>query len=194
MKKIILALTVLLLAAPAMAAPDTVTVTCTDNENCGVDISYSVSEANLPRAFALDITVDAGTIESYDITGAQPFDIYMGTIDVNQSTGVIDSNGTPIAPSDAPGALGGLGTTGITIEMGSLYEKGVEPDPCTSGLLISLALTENCTVSVAENTTRGGIVMEDISISPNKVLTGTPVICSCFPSNHDDYAQWQSVG
>ena len=193
MKKIILALTILAIAVPAVA--DTVTVTAVDEGEGVVALSYAVVPGpNLPRAFALDITVDAGTIDSVDTTGAQPFDIYMGTIDVNQSTGVIDSNGTPVAPGTAPGAKAGLGTDGITIEMGSLYEKGVEPDPCASGLLIKVTVSDNCTLSLAENTTRGGIVMEDVSITPTVVLNGTAVVKGCFPPAHADYAEWQAVG
>ena len=196
MKKIILALTILAMVVPAIAAPSAVTVTAVDEGGGVVALNYT-SGPNLPRAFALDITVSAGVISDVNVTGAQPFNIYMGTIDVNQSTGVIDSNGTPVAPqSDAPGGTqGGLETDGITIEMGSLYEKGVEPDPCASGLLIKVTVTENCTLSIDENTTRGGIVMEDVSIEPDVTLTGVVVTsCSCFPTEHDDYAEFVAVG
>ena len=195
MKKIMLILTVLIFAVPAVA--DTVTVTAVpDDANCTAEINYAVSDSNLPRAFALDITVDAGVIKSVDVTGAEPFQIYMGTIDINESTGLVDDYGSPIAPSGDLDALGGKDTNGITIEMGSLYEPGVDPAPDPCGLLIKVKCggAPAINVSVAENTTRGGVVMEDVSITPTVNITGCALTCGCFPSGHDDYAEWQSVG
>jgi len=59
MKKIILALVVVLLATPAWAS---VTITVTDLGDGKAAIDYSGTE--LARAFALDITADAGTIDA----------------------------------------------------------------------------------------------------------------------------------
>ena len=108
-----------------------VTVTAVDKGKGKVDINYTDSEASQVRAFALDITVDgSATITAVDPchTGEnnatnRGHGIFPGTIVI--VGGVITNVGTPVAEvADAPGdTLGGLGTGGVTIEMGSLYRR-----------------------------------------------------------------------
>jgi hypothetical protein len=176
MKKLMLVLAVMLMAAPAMAA---VSITASDATGCTAAINYS-STGTLPRAFALDITVDGGaTILSVDTTGAQPFNIYMGTI-VIAADGTVTDNGTPVAPASAPGALGGIGTSGITIEMGSLYDKTIVSNPAkpaASGLLIKVTVDKSCNLSLASNAIRGNVVLEDATIVA-PTLTGTAIVCN----------------
>lgn len=161
MRKLVLLLVAMLLAAPAMGA---VSVTCS-HEGSGVfAISYDASgEAELVRAFALDITVDAGTIDSISdySTDGSGYGIYPGSITI--SGGSVSAYGDPIAPSADPGALGGLGTGGITVEMGSLYEAGVDTPPGTSGLLCKVATTGAGQLNITTNATRGAVVLEDAS-------------------------------
>lgn len=173
MKKIISVLVVLLLAAPALAA---VNIDLVDINDCWVEIRYDASgESSLPRAFGLDITVDAGDINDVDTSGCEAFDIYMGTIVINN--GDVCDVGTPVAPSSDPGALGGLDTNGITIEMGSLYEDGVESAPNNVGLLIKVKVTESCNMTVSENTTRGGVVLEDTTTASTNMPYGEACVC-----------------
>ena len=65
MKKYMLMLALALIASPALAG---VTISVVDNGDCTADITYAVTgEANAVAAFALDISVDAGTIT--EVTG-----------------------------------------------------------------------------------------------------------------------------
>ena len=118
MKKIVLAMAVLALAVPAWAG---VTITATDEGGGVVAISYT-SDANV-SAFGLDITVSDGNIiaiSDYNVgesnSVSKGYGIFPGGI-VIVGGSVTDYN-TPVADVNAPGALGGLGTSGITIEMG----------------------------------------------------------------------------
>jgi|GEM_PF-3522648 len=168
-------LATLVLASGAWAG---VAITCSTSGS-EVTISWDASgETELVRAFALDITVDSGTIDGY--SAAHPdYDIYPGSIVIDGSGTVTDA-GSPIADASYPGTLGGVGTTGVTIEMGSLYASGETPPP-TSGALITLSTTGATTVSIAENVIRGGIVMEDPAVPANPSLSGCEfgVTCPC---------------
>lgn len=164
MKKLALLLAVVLIAVPAMAD---VAIEVVDAGDDWVDIMYTSDDANnIPRAFGLDITVDGATIEGYSLDGAEPFVIYPGSIVIVE--GQVDQDGTPIAAASAPGAQPGLGTEGVTIEMGSLYNLEVEEGgekPADEGLLISLQLSGSGIVNVTANTTRAatGVVLEDVT-------------------------------
>jgi hypothetical protein len=50
-------------------------------------------------------------------------------------------------------------------------------------------------MSVAENATRGGIVLTDPSVAPTVVLTGGPVTCDdeCFPASNSTYDDWVAM-
>jgi hypothetical protein len=169
MRKMFFTLAVAMLATPVWA---TVTITATDLGEGVVAIDYSSDDAELVRAFALDITVDAGTIEAvgdfnvgdnnngYGIFPAN-FSRY---ITVDPETGEVSDWGvagyTPVADGSDPGALGGLGTNGITIEMGSLYDTKAPPK---QGRLCTVTCSEMCLLTVTTNATRGNVVLEDAS-------------------------------
>ncbi len=166
MKKIAFVLAVLLFAAPAWATDITITATQVGDTN-QVEISY-VSNVNLPRAFGLDITVTDGNIvactpamvgECNDLV--RGFGIFPGTIQIDAGGNVTD-DGTPVAPSDDPGAFGGLDSNGITIEMGSLYVAGNEPP--LEGVLCTITVTESCTVNIAGNAARCGMGSEALGV------------------------------
>jgi len=154
MKKLVLVLAVLLISLPAMAATVTVTATC---QNDVWEVTYA-TDGNLPRAFALDITVPAGTITAVsDLSTA--YNIYPGSIVIVD--GEVNDPGSAVCDASYPDTLGGLGTAGITIEMGSLYATG-ETAPAASGTLCKFTVSDTAaTVTIAENGIRGGVVMED---------------------------------
>jgi len=205
MKKMIFALTVLMLVAPAWAT--NVTITAVPVGGTDVEIWYETDDS-LPRAFGLNISVDSGrTIEgcSAEFVGqcdavGQGYGIFPGTIDINDDTGDVDSNGTPVAPNDAPGAEGtGLGTSEIVVELGSLYTGANTPDVC--GVICTITLSDgDCNVSIAGNAARTGtaspegvgVVLEDPCEAPGSVVfTGTYVGPSgCMMPEHPDYANW----
>lgn len=185
MKKVIFALVLLLVTAPSFAA---VNITCSYSGN-EVTVRYDASaEApNNVRAFALDITLDNGVIyeASKPISGIpiyqnDDYDIYPGSIDINDTTGEIDDYGTTVAdPCDAPSdTKGGYGTSGVTIEAGSLYAPtgaGSPNAPASSGVILQFWVCDDCNVSIAENTIRGGVVMEDPDYNPTVNLSGVSI-------------------
>jgi hypothetical protein len=161
MKKVIFALVALLIAAPAWAD---VLITCEDQGGGVVQISYDATgeDPNLVRAFALDITVSDGNIIDANCADNVDYYIYPGSIVIVD--GEVTDYGSCVASSDYPGTLGGLGTGGVTLEMGSLYAD-TDPEhpspPPASGVLCTLTVDTSCTVTINDNVIRGGVVMED---------------------------------
>jgi hypothetical protein len=166
MKRLILALLLVIVASPAWA---TINITATDLGNGFVGIDYSGTER--ARAFALDIKVDAGIIvgisdfavgdenNGYGIFPAN-FNRYI-TVLPNGQVDSWDSNSyTPVANASDPNALGGIGTAGITIEMGSLYTAKA---PALSGRLCIIECSESCKLTVTTNVVRGSVVLENSS-------------------------------
>lgn len=167
MKKIMLILAVLAMASSAFAG---VTITATDEGGGKVAITYTADSE--VRAFALDISVDSGAtisaISDYNVgecnSTVQGYGIFMGSIDVNATTGDVNDYGTPVA--SGKDALGGIDTNGITIELGSLYTDANAPK--NSGTLCTITVDPNGASSVnvtlaEEDTSRGGVVMKDAS-------------------------------
>ncbi len=177
MKKIIL-FVVLCMAVPTLAAVPNVSITCSVDGN-EVTVSY-VTDANLIRAFGLDITLEGANIIELVVLDPN-YRIYPGQIVIVDGN-VIDYN-TPYVPSD-------LGDANVTIEMGSLYTMdpcfaGADPNlgygmqPGQSGDLLKFYVSGDCNYAITENEARGGVVMEDPDVDPNVTLcTGSVAICT----------------
>ena len=203
MKTMNLALALVLLAAPVWAKV-TIEVIQRPGELVA-DVNYTSDEAVPVRAFAIDITVDAGVITDVCdyVVGDDNFGY--GIFPANFSLHVnVDQSGnveswdspdyTPVAPGTDPGALGGLDTNGITIEMGALYEDN---GPGQSGRLCSIKVSEDCTVGLALNGMRGNVVLEtaaepgEVELLGAEITTGEP---DCFPDSYPGYAAWEHFG
>ena len=209
MKKLCGLLAVLLAASPALAA---VRITADPNGNT-VAIKYD-TDGEKVRAFALDITVDKGRIVGIsdflrgESTAANPgYGIFPANfarfITVNADTGEVakwDVNDyTPVADPCDTGALGGLGTNGITIEMGALYyptEDNSPNAPPNSGTLFKLTVSEPATVTIALNEIRGGVVLTNPETPATVTLSqGTAVVGgAAAAAGGSDYAEWVAVG
>lgn len=201
MKKIIFTLVLVMLAAPAWAE---ISITATDMGDGVVGIDYSGSER--ARAFALDIIVDAGAITAIsdfaigdDNNGYGIFPAnFSRFINVDPETGeVVDwtADGyTPIANPDDPGALGGLGSNGITIELGSLYTTNAPP---MQGRLCTVTCSQPCKITVTTNAIRGNVVLEngseaEVNLSgATEVQVGEGNISTFSGLNA---SQWELVG
>jgi hypothetical protein len=166
MKRIVLALIVSMLAVPALAG---VTVDCAITDTNLVTVTYAMTggDANLPRAFGLDIIADANIsmdtmLPSADINNSDYY-IFPGSIDVNDD-GTIDGWGSPVAELDA---------NTMIIEMGSLYaddDLDHNTPPPSSGWLIKFRVASGSpSVDIRENVDRGGVVMEDIDYAGSVV-------------------------
>ncbi len=221
MKKMVLTLVVLSLATSAWATE--VAITCTDEGGGVVRIDYAVTGSPKARAFALDIKVDKGTIDKISnfkigesITDNKGYGIFPANfgryITVNPETGEVSTwdvnNYTPVADANDSGALGGLGTNGITIEMGSIYfptDDSSPNAPNNTGTLCKIKVSESANVSISENAIRGGIVLTDPLIRPTVQITGCSVSVnqaqsnissssSSFPSTFSTYNDWVALG
>jgi hypothetical protein len=212
MKKLIVLLAVLLLASPALATVNIIIA----NEGGKAAIKYQTTGEKV-RAFALDITVTPGsTITAVsdfikgESTAAKPgygifpanFARYI-TVGADGEVANWDVNGyTPVAAGTDTGALGGLGTAGVTIEMGSLYypTSDTSPNaPGTSGTLCKLAVSGPCKMTAVLNAVRGNVVLTDPAAAASVVTTqATNVdvggVAECFPSADPKYNDWVALG
>ncbi|MCJ7673916.1 MAG: hypothetical protein MUO33_02055 [Sedimentisphaerales bacterium] len=213
MRKILLTLAVLMLATPALAA---VRIIVTDEGNLIAAIKYQ-TDGEKVRAFALDVSVSAGTIDAvsdYKKGESVPGNIGYGIfpanfarhITVDSVTGEVQTwdvnDYTPVADVADPGAAGALGSNAITIEMGALYsppEDNSPNAPANSGILCKIKVSGETTVTVTENTTRGGVVLTDPAVTPTVDRTGATnvavkAVTACFPTANSAYNDWVLLG
>jgi len=200
MRKLCFVLMVLLFTAPSFAG---VAINCAQvGDTNVVEVSYVASDdANRPRAFGLDITLDSGMLIGDIVSGTESEDywVYPGTIVIE--SGSITDAGTPMAPGDDPGALGGSGTSGMTIEMGSLYNDPCDPEhntpPALTGVLFRFSIkgSGTCTVTIAGNSARGNVVLEDTEPAGDVTYGTCPFefVSECY-SGMADYSMWDAVG
>jgi len=211
MKKLSFALAALLFATPALA---TVRIIVEPSGKTAT-IKYA-TDGEKVRAFALDITVDKGAILGIsdfirgESTQAIPgYGIFPANfarhISVDPDTGEVaqwDVNDyTPVADPCDPGALGGLGTDGITVEMGALYypTDDASPNaPLNQGTLFKLTLSEEANLTVKLNETRGGIVLTNPDVPavvslPEAATIGIASGGIVAPIS-SEYAEWVAVG
>lgn len=199
MKKLIVILAlVAVVGTPAMAA---VTVSCaqvgTTNQ---VTVSYSgasITDSNQAvRAFALDISVNSGlTITGVSCTDAN-YSTYPGSIQITGGS-VTNSGSCDCNSSDYPGVTQpGLGTSAVTIEMGSLYSGATKP--AVSGVIATLTLSacsDGAVVSIAGNAARGGVVFENPDSANGVTLTGATLACAspeCLKNTIGaEYTKWE---
>jgi hypothetical protein len=210
MKKVLVFLAVLALAAPVFAqAEPNVYITCSDNTDGTSTISYDATDAGVVRAFSMDLTVDAGAkitaISGYDAEGAGAgttipigYSIYMSSIDFGTDPNNVDAWGDPVA--SGVDALGGLDTSGITVELGSLYDMDAEPPdtPPLTGDLFKITVDQGCNLTIedtVQKSTRGGIVLEDGS-GANLVSSGCAIgPGECLKDMGDvEYDNWVLFG
>jgi hypothetical protein len=194
MKKLSLVLAALLSTSPAWAAVQIIVVP----EGKTATVKYATTTGEKVRAFALDITVDKGAILKIsdfirgESTAQKPgYGIFPGSfrnhIVVNPDTGEVaawDANDyTPVAdPCDYPSdslagknTLGGLGTRGITVEMGALYyptDDSSPNAPLNQGTLFKLTLSEPAKLTIKLNEVRGGVVLTNPDVPAVVDLTG----------------------
>jgi hypothetical protein len=187
-----------MITTPVFAAVD-VNCTCDGNE---VTVRYVNTDPNHVRAFALDIILDnsdADIVSVYGYDANDDYYIYPGSIDVNADTNQIDDYGSPVAnASQYPdGTYPGIDSNAMTIEMASLYYPTghTSPNaPADANVLFKFKVSDNATVSIQQNTKRGGIVMEDANGPTSANLSGCTVTSyPCFASDHPDYTEWLDV-
>ena len=165
-----------------------VSITCVTDQN-EVVVSYDVSnEPNLVRIFTLDVTVDNNAkIVKAPLESFSPnYSVYPGSIQVDPVTGAIIDDGSPVANKSQyaqgsqayDGTLPGIDTGGMTVEMGSLYVDAQDA-PQASGELFRFFVDKSCNVSIAANTVRKGVVLENIAQITTLNSPGCTVTMAC---------------
>jgi hypothetical protein len=180
MRKLFLMLAVLLVASAAYAAD--ATISCTADGNV-VTVSYTASaEANIPRAFSLDIQLSTDATIT-DVTPLDPnFWVYPGSYGDDPCTPVGD-------PCDSDDTLPGEDSNGLTIEMASLHsppEVNSPNAPDISNALLSFKVSgsDDCNVYISGNAARGKVVFYDATNEDDGrdvVYTGCEVVIFSGP-------------
>lgn len=189
MKKILFAVVVLMLVAPASAE---VKITCaqeTDEPN--LIVSYECTAAEEVRCFGLDLQFDnAETVVAVECL-SDDYYVYPGQFSYDGST---PSFGT----CDCTGKDGALpGPNGVTIEMCSLYAAD-DPDhnepPAASNGLVMITVSGNTCITITENSLRGGgVVLADNTVDPDPNLPDECcVVVDCDPGANPQ--NWPTVG
>jgi hypothetical protein len=218
MQKILLALLVLAIAVPAMAASDvTITLAKTPEVNAVV-VGYSMANSKEARAFPLNIAVTDKALwpgkvlrlsSDYYVTPTNvQFLVVGGTTWINQL-------GSPMVLTDPNGGI---------VEMASLYAVN---DPCghtgpppVKADLVKFYVNNDCnkagadrkiTFAVTQNAQRGNIVLKDPNVIPTVTLpaatfyipciactcmklTDPNTICGGVPITKTRYNNWVQIG
>lgn len=142
-------------------------------------VKYECTAGEVVRSFALDVSVDRGTItgiSNYFVgpnsATARGYGIFPAafrdhiTVSSGTSANWSVSGYNPVASvADAPAdTLPGLGTSGVTLELGALWDPALPAAaPAASGTLCALELSpetlaQGSSVRIAANASRGGVV------------------------------------
>ncbi len=138
------------------------------------NINYQCTAGEVVRAFALDVTVDQGevvavtnyfrglstaTARGYGIFPASFRDNITATSGTNANWSAGGYCPVANAADNPAGTLPGLNSSGVTLELGALWDPTVPAAvPPASGTLCALQLSRTANVSVAANLARGGII------------------------------------
>lgn len=157
-----LVVSILLVVALDPAALARVDITYLYEGNGVVAVSYQlVGEPNEISMFTLDVTVDNGAnIVDVNCNVSYDYWVHPGSIYIVNGQ-VVDFGSCVADPCEYPeGTLPGIGSSGITVEMGALYE-GDSNAPPSSGMLFKVTVDKECCITITENERRGGVVSED---------------------------------
>ncbi len=145
-------------------------------------INYECTAGETVRAFALDVTVDAGqilnisdyfrgpctdTAQGYGIFPASFRDHFAGAQATNIDWNLSGYSPLGDPPDNPAGTLPGLNSSGVTLEFGGLWDPN-DPAavPPPAGTLCALGISKQATVSVTTNAPRGGV----LSTQPDLLL------------------------
>ncbi len=126
-----------------------------------------VADSDIPKALALDVTVSGAAI--LDVVSG--YGIFPSSIDIRNAA--VDSSGAPKAKI--------VDETGVTEPAVSSAAVSLEMDSPDTDVLI-VGIDSDCNVSIAANSVRGGVLMEDPDQEIELTLTGATVNgegCSC---------------
>ena len=178
MKKVMLTLLALSIAVPAFAAD----IALVDNGDGTATVTYTAAAGENVRGIALEVTLTGGSLAG-EATAINPeFNVYMDSAwdEETNGDGYTMGEGTPLATAGAKGPLATVaGATSFSICMGVLDEAGGQAAASEGTYdLLTLPLacdgTDPITVTIEEDTLRGGIVGDAIA---EGTVAGGDVIC-----------------
>ncbi len=174
MRKIVLAIIVLLLAVPALA---TVRIDAIDEGGGVVRIDYTSDEPNKVIGFALLIDVNGANITDVNeylkgesTASKRGYGIFLdpfGGVEIDLDGNLIGRLwGSSVSDSQQPGAAGtGIGTNKVIAEMGALHYPPGDTEanaPGDSGTLCWVTVSGNCSMSIIpEDTFRIGVTLSN---------------------------------
>ena len=184
MRKYPILLSLCLLAASAQA---TVRVYVQDTNGVAW-LKYQCTAGEVVRAFSLDVSVDNGVIFAISDffvglsrSDAQGYGIFPASFR-DHATVISGTNVTfdlsqysplAVAADNPGGTLPGLNSSGVTLELGGLWDPSVPAAvPGPNGTLCALHLSRAANVSIAANTVRGGLVLSPLDIVTPVMFTG----------------------
>ena len=147
-------------------------------------IKYTCTGGEVVRAFSLDVTVSNGgitAVSDFFVGESTSEGRGYGFFPASYRDSGFDWDAPGYAPlgvvADAPGdTLPGLGTAGVTLELGGLWQPGDSTAvPAASGVLCALTITEAANVALALNVSRGGLQFASVEETGDVTLTGGPV-------------------
>ena len=187
MKKVII-----MLAVVAMAAPTFADVIFTGDGSTGsLVISYTTTDGDLPRGIGLKCEVLAGDTVDVDAAGTTTDAAFNTNIDYAFSKYLAAEtyaigDGNPLADPDGPGVLDP--TTGVSVFslcMGVLDQSGNQgAGPATAASLVSVPVS-NCssasvTIRISEDDLRGGVVGSALTTNlPIDVVVSCAACTTC---------------
>jgi hypothetical protein len=155
------------------------------------DINYECTAGEVVRALALDVTVDQGkiiavtnffrgpstaTAQGYGIFPASFRDnvtVYSGT---NADWNVSGYSPVAVVADKPGGTLPGLNSSGVTLEFGAIWDPTVPAAiPPSRGTLCALQLSQTANVTIAANSSRGGIIAAPPDVMLTTQFTGALV-------------------
>jgi hypothetical protein len=203
MRKIIFALVVLMLAAPAWS--EVLITTAQVGGEPNVIVSFVNSEGQHVRAFALDIVVESSENPDLVISAVEclsdDYYVYPGSIQITDNE--VTSPGSCVCDDSYDDTLAGIDSNGVTIEMASLYsvnDVDHNQPPADAGDLVKLTLSEcgaDVTITITANVLRGKVVLEDAtSVDPNAPEGSADIgACTCIaPDDQPLFDNWVAAG
>lgn len=200
MRKVLLSLLVLALAAPSFAA---VNITATDEGDGVLKLAYACTAGEVIRGLALKLDVASGDgVVAAAADGAvlatrfNTFIDYAFTTEAGAPGTYVIGAGHPFANAAAAG-VATFPATLYSVSMGCLDEfEKVQGGVTGAGdlMTITYALTEETKVAISADTLRGGIVgdnITEINIQAEQILAPDG---ECMLPSHPSYAQWVAVG
>lgn len=198
MRKVLLGLLVLALAAPSFAD---VIITAEDKGDGLLELSYECTDSEVLRGVALTLETtdgdaaiadtDAATVvavweDAGKTYGFNTYVDYAFTVEGATPGSYAIAAGHPLAKTGEAGALATFPSSAFSISMGALDDRGSLEGVTGSGVLMTIQfdLTADSTVTIGLDMLRGGIVGEGVDVIE---VPGAVALAAAGPACKGDF-------